>query len=105
MSEDSDTPVFVYNTKDYVKDREEWIPADDEEEEQNMSIKNKKKSLKRKTRNDLINEAGRLRHVAKCRNEEIKRLKKELQREKIINKELQNQLQDAQDLAPVLIDE
>ena len=47
MSEDSDTPVFVFNTKDYVKDREEWKPPLDDVD----SLKEENKKLKKLLRN------------------------------------------------------
>ena len=47
MSEDSDTPVFVFNTKDYVKDREDWKPPLDDAD----SLREENKKLKKLLRN------------------------------------------------------
>ena len=99
MSEDSDTPVFVQDAKYYIKDREEWLPSDDEEsEDQYMVIKNTDKAIKRKTRKELIHDLVFYKHVSERKSEQIKKLEKKL-------KILQKQIEEAKELAPVIIDE
>ena len=48
MSEDSDTPILVYNAKLYGNDREEWIPPVDDAE----SLKEENRKLKKQLRKE-----------------------------------------------------
>ena len=50
MSEDSDTPLFAYDAKYYVKDREEWIPPLDDAD----SLREENRKLKKQLRSEKL---------------------------------------------------